>query len=1071
MATIQSSYESASEGNSNSFKQENKLSLLNSSRSETKESTIANNNSINSSRRAKEADQRPEKVSDIDREEKKANLNSGKLSELLARELEAKLTVNEKSGSAATATASDSTKSHSAVTGAVGRSKQPDKSSLLEALLEGKKSWLENKTVIVEIKNGQRIDLQDEGEELIKKSSRNLIHSSQSDARRKSSSSLSLDSDSLNNNGQSSKVENFQKHQNTDSEKLASTKEFKQLIRKLNSPVAVKVGERKKTTDVRQQEEEDSTRKKLAPEVGEIKVIELLEPKESKTKGTKPPTFGSAPSKLTRIPYFNNYFDQTKTLPAETRPVVEATDKIRSSSSLSTSSSASSPSTSSRIPTLIKQKGYSNISNLFPGKPMNIRRGSATAAPQKQQETENTRLRQKVGNLEQHRRQRGSNSFTNLHQPSETNRRVINRLVGPSPHLLNRRNSFADNRYNNNRGSLYSLNSPNSPTNQQTMRRHNSGYSGYGGSVITRSAKPADSFGGRGRPASAAANYMGPPGRQYRSPSTSSLYYGNSGGMGSAGMGSPYYGARGEFQQAVDPDCPVHGRYSPLGANNFMSKSSQQLASPPANEAMAGTDLLYDPYEAPPYYDRQQDRQRYYSGEPLSPSSRSNNKINALNGAYYNNSSRFSVYHSPTTPGGDGLRSSLAPPNEQLRRIIGHQPPTKPIHLHPQWAFTRPFIHLQGRSSTMLRSADDDGISPIDGEPLVDIRPRFEAYNQLHDSQAIRAVDFHPSGEVYAIGSNSRALRICAYPADHELRHFNLETHVTSAPRILFKFLQVHRGSIYCVKFNSSGQLLATGSNDQTVHIVKYNSATHSPDGDEYRLTMHDGTIRDLCFIDDQTNGSSLLLSAGGGDNKIYVTDCDTITPYQSMAGHTQMVMALDHWSGASFVSASYDRTIRFWDLRTRNCTSIVSAPSPAQQGASKYSYGGPGAPVCSVKIDPSGRLLASGHSDATCMLYDIRGCKIIQAYKPNTDEIRTVSFSPKSYYLLTGGYDGRIVLTDLQGDLTQPLPTCCVAENDDKIVQSRWHPSDFTFVTTSADKTATLWALPEGDSKLDYER
>ena len=35
------------------------------------------------------------------------------------------------------------------------------------------------------------------------------------------------------------------------------------------------------------------------------------------------------------------------------------------------------------------------------------------------------------------------------------------------------------------------------------------------------------------------------------------------------------------------------------------------------------------------------------------------------------------------------------------------------------------------------------------------------------------------------------------------------------------------------------------------------------------------------------------------------------------------------------------------------------------------------------------------------------------------------------------------------------------VAESDDKIVQAKWHPSDFTFVATSADKTATLWALP----------
>lgn len=46
-------------------------------------------------------------------------------------------------------------------------------------------------------------------------------------------------------------------------------------------------------------------------------------------------------------------------------------------------------------------------------------------------------------------------------------------------------------------------------------------------------------------------------------------------------------------------------------------------------------------------------------------------------------------------------------------------------------------------------------------------------------------------------------------------------------------------------------------------------------------------------------------------------------------------------------------------------------------------------------------------------------------------------------------------------GDLTQPLPMIVVAEHSDKVIQGRWHPRDFAFLTTSADKTATLWALP----------
>lgn len=57
--------------------------------------------------------------------------------------------------------------------------------------------------------------------------------------------------------------------------------------------------------------------------------------------------------------------------------------------------------------------------------------------------------------------------------------------------------------------------------------------------------------------------------------------------------------------------------------------------------------------------------------------------------------------------------------------------------------------------------------------------------------------------------------------------------------------------------------------------------------GQEIELTMHDGTVRDVCFIEDMSNKSSLLVSGGAGDCKIYVTDCVTGTPFQALSGHS----------------------------------------------------------------------------------------------------------------------------------------------------------------------------------------
>ncbi|XP_029160701.1 WD repeat-containing protein 47 isoform X5 [Nylanderia fulva] len=328
-------------------------------------------------------------------------------------------------------------------------------------------------------------------------------------------------------------------------------------------------------------------------------------------------------------------------------------------------------------------------------------------------------------------------------------------------------------------------------------------------------------------------------------------------------------------------------------------------------------------------------------------------------------------------------------------------------------------------------------------------RPRFVPVTALEDVQAVRCAEFHPHGKLYAVGSNSKTLRICAYPKLHDVR----EDHQTYQPTVLFKRTKHHKGSIYCLAWTPDGRLMATGSNDKTVKLMRFNADTSNLEGQEVELTMHDGTVRDLCFLEDTSNKSSLLISGGAGDCKIYVTDCTTGTPFQALSGHSGHVLTLYNWGGAMFVSGSQDKTVRFWDLRTRGCVNMVT---PATVPGSRV-----GSPVAALCVDPSGRLLVSGHEDSSCVLFDIRGGRTVQCFKPHAADIRSIRFSPSAYYLLTAGYDNKLVLTDLQGDLTMPLPSVVVAQHQDKVISGRWHPTEFSFLSTSADKTATLWALP----------
>lgn len=136
--------------------------------------------------------------------------------------------------------------------------------------------------------------------------------------------------------------------------------------------------------------------------------------------------------------------------------------------------------------------------------------------------------------------------------------------------------------------------------------------------------------------------------------------------------------------------------------------------------------------------------------------------------------------------------------------------------------------------------------------------------------------------------------------------HIDREEHTTYQPTVLFKRTKHHKGSIYCMAWSPQGDLVATGSNDKTVKLMRYNEVQKQLEGKEIELTMHDGTVRDLCFLEDSTNKTSLLISGGAGDCKIYVTDCATSTPFQALSGHGGHILTLYNWGGAMFVSGSH---------------------------------------------------------------------------------------------------------------------------------------------------------------------
>lgn len=65
-----------------------------------------------------------------------------------------------------------------------------------------------------------------------------------------------------------------------------------------------------------------------------------------------------------------------------------------------------------------------------------------------------------------------------------------------------------------------------------------------------------------------------------------------------------------------------------------------------------------------------------------------------------------------------------------------------------------------------------------------------------------------------------------------------------------------------------------------------------SDSGPDLEFSMHDGTIRDLAFMEGPESGGSILISAGAGDCNIYTTDCQRGQGLHALSGHTGTPLA-----------------------------------------------------------------------------------------------------------------------------------------------------------------------------------
>lgn len=264
----------------------------------------------------------------------------------------------------------------------------------------------------------------------------------------------------------------------------------------------------------------------------------------------------------------------------------------------------------------------------------------------------------------------------------------------------------------------------------------------------------------------------------------------------------------------------------------------------------------------------------------------------------------------------------------------------------------------------------------------------------------IQGLQYHPSGELLAIGSSQGMARLwrvtdgslhqaVATPVAYNFVYLRSDSRIgalvgAGKPLVVVDFdkgqvlhtFADHQSTVWRVAFRPQGEWGASGdaSGQLFVWTVERGHLLHRLDG-------HTKSITALTFA--PSGAGRELLASADVSGVICLWELPTGQLLHRFQAHAEEVASLQFaLGGAILASGSHDNSVRLWDLRQAD----LAEPMQTLRHHTR--------PVRSMAVDPTGQLLATGGVDTFVTLWDVRSGQILHTLTDHGACLNMVAFS-----------------------------------------------------------------------------